>query len=93
MIRILIPTALRAFTGDHASVEVEAATVGEALGRLVLRHGELRRHLYDDQGRLRSFVNVYRNDEDCRFLERDRTALAPGDVLAIVPAIAGGGAT
>ncbi len=87
---ILIPSALRRFTGARDSVEVEAATVGEALSRLVAEHGDLRKHLYDEHGRLRSFVNVYVNDEDVRYLDRDATRLQAGDVVSIVPSIAGG---
>jgi len=88
--RIHIPTPLRPYAAQQAVVEVEAATVGEALGALVERHGELRRHLYDEKGRLRRFVNVYRNEEDVRHLERESTPLRNGDTLSIVPSIAGG---
>ena len=87
---ILIPSALRRFTGARESVDVEAATVGEALSRLVAAHGDLKKHLFDEHGRLRSFVNVYVNDEDVRHLQKDATALKPGDVVSIVPSIAGG---
>jgi adenylyltransferase/sulfurtransferase len=87
---IHIPTPLRAYAGQHATVEVEAATVGEALRRLVERHTELARHLYDGDGRLRRFVNVYRNDEDVRHLSHEATPLTNGDTLSIVPSIAGG---
>jgi molybdopterin/thiamine biosynthesis adenylyltransferase/rhodanese-related sulfurtransferase/molybdopterin converting factor small subunit len=88
--RIHIPTPLRAYAGGQSVVEVDGATVGEALRALVARHGELRRHLYDEQGSLRRYVNVYRNDEDVRHLEREATPLGSGDTLSIVPSIAGG---
>ena len=87
---ILIPSALRRFTGARESVDVEAATVGEALSHLVAAHGDLKKHLFDEHGRLRSFVNVYVNDEDVRYLAKDATPLKPGDVVSIVPSIAGG---
>lgn len=87
---ILIPSALRRFTGARESVDVDAATVGEALSRLVAAHGDLKKHLFDEHGRLRSFVNVYVNDEDVRYLQKDATPLRPGDVVSIVPSIAGG---
>ncbi|HEX5131758.1 MAG TPA: molybdopterin-synthase adenylyltransferase MoeB [Candidatus Krumholzibacteria bacterium] len=87
---VLIPSALRRFTGAHDTVDVEAATVGEALTRLVEQHTGLRQHLFDEHGRLRSFVNVYVNDEDIRHLQRDATPLAAGDIVSIVPSIAGG---
>ncbi len=90
MPRILLPTPLRPFAGGSASVEVEGATVDDALRRLVAAHGGLRPHLYDDAGRLRSYVNVYKNEEDVRYLEKEGTALAAGDTLSIVPSIAGG---
>jgi molybdopterin converting factor small subunit len=89
-IRVLIPTALRAFTAGQTSVEVDGRTVGEVLASLTARHGELRKHLYDEQGKLRSFVNVYVNDEDARYLQRENTPLGERDVVSIVPSIAGG---
>jgi adenylyltransferase/sulfurtransferase len=88
--RIHIPTPLRPYAGQQSVIEVEAATVGEALRSLVTRHAELGRHLYDEQGRLRRFVNVYRNDEDVRHLSGEATTLGANDTLSIVPSIAGG---
>jgi sulfur-carrier protein adenylyltransferase/sulfurtransferase len=88
--RILIPSALRRFAGARDEVEVDAHTVGEALQRLVAEHRDLEKHLFDEHGRLRSFVNVYVNDEDVRYLAQDATVLAAGDVVSIVPSIAGG---
>ncbi len=88
--QIHIPTPLRPFVGGLAVVEVDGATVGEALAALVGRHRELKQHLYDEQGRLRRYVNVYRNADDVRHLEREATTLSPGDTLSIVPSIAGG---
>jgi len=87
---IHIPSPLRPYAEQRAVIEVEGATVGEALAALVARHGELGRHLFDEQGRLRRFVNVYRNEEDIRHLEREQTTLEDGDTLSIVPSIAGG---
>jgi sulfur-carrier protein adenylyltransferase/sulfurtransferase len=92
-IRISIPTPLRAYADHQREVEVEAGTVGEALAQLVNRHSDLRRHLYDDQGALRRFVNVYRNDEDVRHLQQEGTPLSANDTLTIVPSIAGGAGT
>ena len=88
--RVLIPTPLRPYTGNQDAVEVEGRTVGEALSALTSRYGDLRRHLYADDGKLRSFVNIYINDDDIRYLDRDATALKPGDVISIVPSVAGG---
>lgn len=90
MTRIHIPTPLRQYAGKQADVAVKAGTVGEALSELVSKHPELRRHLYTDEGKLRAFVNVYVNDEDVRYLQKDATALKDSDTISIVPSIAGG---
>jgi sulfur-carrier protein adenylyltransferase/sulfurtransferase len=90
MPRIHLPTPLRSYAGGASSVEVPGATVAEALERLVSQHEGLRRHLYDEGGRLRSFVNVYKNDEDVRYLEKHATPLSENDALSIIPSIAGG---
>ena len=87
---IHIPTPLRPFTDKKESVEVNGNTVGELLADLTSRHDGLRKHLYADDGRLRNFVNVYLNDEDIRYLEREQTPVKPGDELSIVPSVAGG---
>jgi molybdopterin/thiamine biosynthesis adenylyltransferase/rhodanese-related sulfurtransferase/molybdopterin converting factor small subunit len=92
MVRVFIPPPLRVYAGEADSVEIEAGTVGEALGQLTGRFPELRRHLYSDEGKLRSFVNIYLNDEDVRYLQKDGTNVRPGDELRIVPSIAGGSA-
>jgi molybdopterin/thiamine biosynthesis adenylyltransferase/rhodanese-related sulfurtransferase/molybdopterin converting factor small subunit len=88
--RILIPTPLRPFAGKQEFVEVEGRTVGDALQGLVGQYSDLRRHLYNDDGRLRSFVNIYVNDEDIRHLDREQTQLSAGDTISIVPSVAGG---
>jgi adenylyltransferase/sulfurtransferase len=93
MAKILIPTALRQFTAQSDSVDVDGATVGDALRTLTERYPELRKNLFNDQGKLRSFVNVYVNDEDIRYLEKDATKLTGGETISIVPSIAGGSAT
>jgi len=71
---------------------VQGATVGDAMNALVAQHPELRKHLYTDDGKLRAFVNLYLNDEDIRYLEKEATALKDGDNISIVPSIAGGAA-
>ena len=90
MAKLLIPTPLRQYAGNHDSVELQAATVGEALQKLTAQHGDLRRHLYTDEGKLRSFVNVYVNDEDIRYLKKGDTEVKDADVISIIPSIAGG---
>ncbi len=89
-VRVLIPTPLRQYAGKQEALEFEAGTVGELLERLVTEHADLRRHLYTEEGKLRSFVNVYVNDEDIRYLEKEQTPLKASDVVSIVPSIAGG---
>jgi molybdopterin converting factor small subunit len=88
--KMIIPTPLRAYAGKQESVEVEASTVGQALGALTTKHADLKKHLFSDDGKLRSFVNVYVNDEDIRYLQKDQTAVKAGDTISIVPSIAGG---
>ena len=87
---VRIPSPLRPFAGGKSVVEVEATSVAELLGALSDAHKELGARLRDDEGKLRSHVRVYVNDEDVRFLQEEKTALKPGDTVAIVPAIAGG---
>jgi molybdopterin converting factor small subunit len=89
-VKVIIPTPLRAYAAKQESVELQANTVAEALNGLTLRFADLKKHLYSDDGKLRSFVNVYVNDEDIRYLQRDQTQLRDGDIVSIVPSIAGG---
>ena len=89
-IQIQIPTPLRSFTASQAEVSVDATTVGDAVQRLVDTHPQLQPHLFTDEGKLRSFVNLFLNDEDVRFLDKLDTALSAGDTLTIIPSIAGG---
>jgi molybdopterin synthase sulfur carrier subunit len=87
---IRIPTQLRTFTGGSGEVEVEAASVGDALKALDAAHPGLADRLFDDSGQLRRFVNVFLADEDVRFLGGLDTPIAEGQTLSIVPAVAGG---
>jgi molybdopterin converting factor small subunit len=89
-VRVTIPTPLRSCVGKKDSVDIEAATVAEAVSGLTTRYNDLRRHLFTEDGKLRSFVNVYLNDEDIRYLQKERTPLSDNDILSIVPSIAGG---
>src|SRR5271167_3120560 len=90
MAKILIPTPLRQFADKKDSVQLAGSTVGEVLKSLTSEYADLRRHLYNDEGKLRSFVNVYVNDEDIRYLSKEATPLKDGDTVSIVPSIAGG---
>ena len=89
-VKVIIPTPLRQYTEKSDSVVVEGRTVEEVLGNLLSQYCDLRRHLYNDDGKLRSFVNIYRNEEDIRYLEREKTPVRETDILSIVPSIAGG---
>jgi len=90
MAKVLIPTPLRQFTGKQDSVTVPGATVGEVLSALTTQYPDLRKQIFNDEGKLRSFVNVYLNDEDIRYLGKDATPAKDGDTLSLVPSIAGG---
>src|SRR5258708_17882816 len=92
MAKVLIPTPLRQYAGKQDSVELAGKTVAEVLHSLTTQYAELRRHLYTDEGKLRSFVNVYVNDDDIRYLDKEGTMLKDGDTVSIVPSIAGGSA-
>lgn len=89
-VTIHIPTALRSYAGDNASVDVDGATVGDALAALTTQYPTLSKHLRTGDGKLRSFVNIYLGDEDIRYLDQEATAVADGATLSIVPSIAGG---
>ncbi len=89
-ITIIIPTVLRQYAGGSSELAVDAGTIGEALDSLTSRHTELRKHLFGDQNALRSFVNIYINDEDIRHALLLETPVKDGDTVMIVPSIAGG---
>ena len=89
--QVHIPTPLRAYTGQQATVTVEADSINAALTQLTTVHPELKRHLFSEEGKLRSFVNLYLNDEDVRYLpQKEDTPTSPMDTLSIIPSIAGG---
>jgi molybdopterin converting factor small subunit len=90
MSKIHIPTPLRQYVGKQSTVEVKGSTVSEVMNDLLSQHPDLRRHLYADDGKLRAFVNLYVNDEDIRYLQKEATAVNEGDNISIVPSIAGG---
>jgi adenylyltransferase/sulfurtransferase len=87
---VFIPTPLRPFTDQQATVQVAGASVGEVLQNLVTVHAELRNHLFAADGKLRSFVNIYLNDEDIRYLNKEQTPVGASDTVSIVPSVAGG---
>ena len=88
-IEVRIPTILRTYTGGEKAVEAAGATVADLITDLDSRHPGIRDRIVDDAG-LRRFVNVYLNDEDVRFLDGIGTSLSDGDVVTVLPAVAGG---
>src|SRR5215472_14680271 len=90
MAKVLIPTPLRQYTAKQDAVTAAGATVGEVLHSLTSQFPELRKQIFTDEGKLRSFVNVYLNDEDIRYLSKDATAAKEADTISLVPSIAGG---
>ncbi len=90
MPKVLIPTPLRQYVDKNDSIAVSGGTVGEVMDALTMQYPDLRRHLFNDEGKLRSFVNVYVADEDIRYLNKDATPVKDTDTISIVPSIAGG---
>ena len=89
-VTIEIPTAFRRFTDGAPKIDCSAATIADALNELTVRFPELARHVRDDQGQIRQFLNVYLNEEDIRFLGGESCCLKEGDRVLLVPSIAGG---
>jgi molybdopterin converting factor small subunit len=89
-VEIKLPTVLRAQADGLASVAIDGATVGEVFTQLLARYPGLRGNLLDDAGGLHKFVNVYKDDDDIRYLDGLDTKVSDGDVLSILPAVAGG---
>jgi molybdopterin converting factor small subunit len=88
--KILIPTPLRPYTDKQEAVEASGTTIGELLADLTTKYSGLKAHLYNEQGKLRSFVNIYINDEDIRYLQKDQTPVSTSDTVSIIPSVAGG---
>jgi sulfur-carrier protein len=89
-VEVRLPTLLRAHADGAPSVSAEGATVGEVFAELTTRYPGMAGSLVDEHGDLHKFVNVYRNDDDIRYLEQLDTKVSDGDTLSILPAVAGG---
>ncbi len=87
---VRIPTPLRKLTNGQEEVKVAGASVAAVISALETQHPGIKERICDDQGKIRRFVNIFKNDEDIRFLQGMDTAVAETDELSIVPAIAGG---
>jgi molybdopterin synthase sulfur carrier subunit len=85
-----IPTSFQSYTNGQVEIQVQGATVAEAMEQLIMLHPSLRPHLYNSEGKLRPFVNLFINGDNIRNLQGMDTPLGAGDYLALVPSIAGG---
>ena len=90
---IEIPSALKQFVNDQDEVEVSGSSVEEAFGELVSEYIELKGNLFDDNGKIRNFINVYLNDDDIRYANGLKSKVQDGDTIQIVPSVAGGCST
>jgi molybdopterin synthase sulfur carrier subunit len=88
--KVRVPGPLRKLTNNEEVVEIEAATICDAIAELQSRYPGIKDRLVDEKGEVRRFVNVYVNEEDIRFLQNQQTPLKEGDEVSIIPAIAGG---
>ncbi|MBI3111798.1 MAG: MoaD/ThiS family protein [Ignavibacteriales bacterium] len=89
-VKVLIPTPLRPYTNKERSVFLSGTTAGELLNELTTQFPVLKQHLYSGDGTLRSYVNVYVNDDDIRYLQQEQTPVTEKDTVSIIPSIAGG---
>lgn len=89
-IKVRIPTPLRRLTGGASELSVDGTTVQDALSDLESKHPGFRERLYDENGEIRRFVNIYVAGEDIRFLKGVETPVKEGEEISIVPAVAGG---
>ena len=90
MATVIIPTPLRKFTNNTAKLEINADTIAKTVDELTVNFPDLKKHLLDDNGQIRSFVNIFVGNDDIRNLQQGATAVKEDTVISIVPAIAGG---
>jgi molybdopterin converting factor small subunit len=90
MATIIIPTPLRKFTNNTAKLQIATGTIESSIKELTTNFPDLKRHLLDDKGQIRSFVNIFVGDEDIRDLQQEKTEVKDDTVVSIIPAIAGG---
>ena len=89
-ITVRIPTALRRLTHGQGEIQIEASSIGDLIEKLEEEFPGIKERLVEPNGEIRKFVNFFVNDEDIRFLNGKDTQLKDGDVVSIIPAIAGG---
>lgn len=90
MATVIIPTPLRKFTNNTAKLEVKAGNIGDTIQQLTTNFPDLKKHLLDEKGQVRSFVNIFIGNDDIRNLEQEKTLVKEDTVISIIPAIAGG---
>jgi len=90
MATVIIPTPLRKFTNNTARLETKASNIHETVEELTLNFPDLKKHLLDDKGRIRSFINIFVGNDDIRNLQQENTTVQDGTIISIIPAIAGG---
>jgi len=90
MATIIIPTPLRKFTNNTAKLEVKAGNIGDSIHQLTTNFPDLKKHILDEKGQIRSFVNIFIGNDDIRNLEQEKTTVKDDAVISIIPAIAGG---
>lgn len=90
MATVIIPTPLRKFTNNTARININAANIEETVQELTLNFPDLKKHLLDEKGQIRSFINIFVGDSDIRDLQQEKTAVQGDTLISIVPAIAGG---
>ena len=90
MATVLIPTPLRKFTNNASKLKVQTATIRGAVDELTLNFPDLKKHLLDEKGQIRSFINIFVGDDDIRNLQQENTAVKDETIISIIPAIAGG---
>ncbi len=89
-VKIIIPTPLRQYAENRDSVKLSGQNIGGLLNNLTQKFPNMKKHLFSEDGQIRNFVNVYVNDDDIRYLENSETQLKEGDVISIIPSVAGG---
>ncbi len=90
MATIIIPTPLRKFTGNQSKLDIKGNSVKEAVNELALNFPDLKKHLLDESGNIRTFINIFIGNDDIRNLQQENTAVKEDTVISIIPAIAGG---
>ena len=90
MATVIIPTPLRKFTNNTAKIDINAGTIEETVNELTVNFPDLKKHLLDEKGKIRSFINIFVGDSDIRDLQQEKTSVKSDTLISIVPAIAGG---